>query len=66
MRFLLFLINVEEQDVYKEETARFINLFIFDGNEKDTRNLYFKIILVRIKRGLIIFRLKRLLKSVKI
>jgi hypothetical protein len=65
MRLLLFLVNVEEQYVYGERAARLINPLIFDGDRRDTRNLCFEVVLVGIKRGLIIFRLKRLLKSVR-
>jgi hypothetical protein len=58
-RFLLFLIIVKELYNYKRAILKFINESIFNINRRDILNLYFKAILIKIKRVLIIFRIKK-------
>jgi hypothetical protein len=64
-RPLLFSISVKTLYAYKEILIKYTKESIFDDDKKATPNLYFRAILIKIKRVLIIFRRERLFKSEK-
>jgi ABC-type enterobactin transport system permease subunit len=61
-RPLLFLVNTGALYAYSEIVGRCTTILLFKTNRKGSLNSCFRAILVGIRRGLAIFRLKRLLK----
>jgi hypothetical protein len=55
-RLLLFSVNAEELYGYKDILIKSTNGSIFDVDRRDFPNLYFKAVLVKIKKVFIIFR----------
>jgi hypothetical protein len=64
-RPLLFSASVKAPYAYREILIKYTKESIFNNDERAAPNLYFKAVLVKIKRVLIIFKRKRLLKSEK-
>jgi hypothetical protein len=62
LRPLLFLIIIKAHYAYNEIIKRRTIILLFEINKRGSLNSYFRAVLVKTKRGPIIFELRRLLK----
>ena len=59
MRSLLFLINIKRLYVCNDVLIKYIIVQLFKINKRDSQNLCSKTVLIKIKKILIIYRLKK-------